>query len=137
MQVKPEDEPPEAALSVTPSSGPAALSVTADASGSTDSDATPIATYTFDFGDGVVVGPQARVDGNAHLPDPGSFTVTVTVTDTAGQSSTASRTVTVTDPNLVGNPGFETNTSGWNANGRTGITITRVAGGHSGGWAAR
>jgi hypothetical protein len=83
-----------------------------------------------------VVGPQAAATAPHTYPDPGSYTVTVTVTDTAGQSSTATQTVTVTDPNLVGNPGFETNTAGWNANGRTGITVTRVSGGHSGGWAA-
>ncbi len=36
---------------------------------------------------------------------------------------------------LVGNPGFEVDTSGW-AIDASGNTLTRVAGGHSGGWAA-
>jgi hypothetical protein len=42
-------------------------------------------------------------------------------------------------PNLVGNPGFETDTSGWNTggSGSTSITLTRVAGGHSGGSSAQ
>jgi hypothetical protein len=36
--------------------------------------------------------------------------------------------------NLVGNPGFEVDTSGWNV-AAAANTITRVAGGRSGGWA--
>jgi hypothetical protein len=35
--------------------------------------------------------------------------------------------------NLVGNPGFETSTSGWAGGG---ATLARVAGGHSGSWSA-
>ena len=41
------------------------------------------------------------------------------------------------DPNLVGNPGFEEGTTGWNNNGTAGVTLERVAGGHSGAYAAR
>jgi hypothetical protein len=36
---------------------------------------------------------------------------------------------------FVGNPGFETDTTGWSAH--TGNTLARVAGGHTGGWAAQ
>ena len=36
---------------------------------------------------------------------------------------------------LVGNPGFEVDTSGWKGDAATN-TLSRVAGGHSGGWAA-
>jgi hypothetical protein len=40
--------------------------------------------------------------------------------------------------NLVANPGFETDLAGWNTSGSAaGVTLTREAGGHSGGWAAR
>lgn len=39
--------------------------------------------------------------------------------------------------NLVKNPGFETDTSGWNNNGTAGAVLERVAGGHSGSYAAR
>jgi hypothetical protein len=40
-------------------------------------------------------------------------------------------------PNLVGNPGFETNTAGWNTSGSgSTVTLTRVSGGHAGGWSA-
>jgi hypothetical protein len=38
----------------------------------------------------------------------------------------------------VKNPGFETDLSGWSTSGSgTGISLTRVAGGHSGGWSAQ
>jgi len=50
-----------------------------------------------------------------------------------GKTSTASLTVS-----FVKNPGFEVDTSGWNTSGSgTGITLTRVSGGHTGGWAAQ
>ena len=50
----------------------------------------------------------------------------------------AVRTWTVTGStatNLVGNPGFEVDTSGWKGDA-TANTVNRVAGGNSGGWAA-
>ncbi len=57
---------------------------------------------------------------------------TVTGND-AGKTSTASLTVS-----FVKNPGFEVDSSGWNTSGSgTGITLTRVSGGHSGSWAAQ
>jgi parallel beta-helix repeat protein len=132
--------PPTASLAVTPSSGIAPLPVTADASASTAGSA-PIATYAFDFGDGsAVVGPQSGATAGHTYGSAGTYTARVTVTDTAGQSSTATSQVSVTSsspPNLVGNPGFETNTAGWNTSGSgSTVTLTRVSGGHSGGWAA-
>ncbi len=132
------DSPPVAALTVIPASGVTPLAVTADASASTDGDATPIATYSFDFGDGTpAVAPQASATAAHTYVASGSFTVTVTVTDTASLSSTATASVAVAR-NLVGNPGFETDTSGWNTSGSdSGITLARVAGGHSGAWSVR
>src|SRR5262249_57672052 len=47
----PPDAPPTAQLAVTQVASPP-LTVSADGSASTDSDATPIATYRFTFGDG-------------------------------------------------------------------------------------
>jgi parallel beta-helix repeat protein len=93
------DAPPLARLTVAPSSGSAPLAVTADASASSDSDATPIATYRFDFGDGSpVVGPQAGATAGHTYTATGMYTVTVTVTDSGGLSSTATTQVTVTSP---------------------------------------
>jgi parallel beta-helix repeat protein len=88
------DAPPSAALSVTPSSGTAPLAVTADASASTDGDATPIATYRFDFGDGTTVGPQAVPSATHTYAAAGAFVVTVTVTDSAGLCASATAAVT-------------------------------------------
>jgi parallel beta-helix repeat protein len=89
------DSPPAGALTVSPTSGTAPVAVTADASGSTDDDATPIASYTFDFGDGTVVGPQADATAGHTYTAAGTFTVTSAVTDTIGQVSSTTATVTV------------------------------------------
>lgn len=70
----------------------------------------------------------------------GSDAFDYSVADGRGGTDTArvSVTVTASDPNLVANPGFEVSTSGWNSSGSgTGVTLSRVSGGHSGGWAAR
>src|SRR5207249_1597921 len=91
------DAAPTAILGVTPASGSAPLQVTADASASTDTDATPIGSYRFDFGDGSpVVGPQPGAVASHTYTAGGSYTVTVTVSDTGGLSSTATATVQVT-----------------------------------------
>jgi parallel beta-helix repeat protein len=88
------DSPPTASLTLQPSSGKAPIAVTADASASSDSDSTPIATYSFDFGDGsAVVGPQAGAKATHTYLRSGTYYVTVTVTDTAGLSSTATRRI--------------------------------------------
>src|SRR5262245_38551613 len=126
---------PTAALSVTPSSGNAPLSVTANASGSVPGSA-PIVSYRFDFGDGTVVGPQPGATAT-HVYAAGSWTASVTVTDNLGNAGTASATVVAsggaTQTNLVGNPSFETNTTGWI--GFQGGSLTRVQGGLDGNFA--
>src|SRR5207237_5568117 len=82
-------------------SGTAPLQVLADASASTDPDVTPIASYTFDFGDGSApVGPQAGATVGHTYAAAGNYNVTVTVTDTAGNSSTATQLVQVRQPDL-------------------------------------
>lgn len=88
--------PPVAALAVTPSSGDAPLFVTADAGGSTDSDGT-IVSYRFDFGDGVIVGPQAGSTAT-HSYGAGTWDLSVIVTDDDGLTATTLRTVTAIGP---------------------------------------
>jgi len=72
-----------------------ALTVTADASGSTDTDQTPIAKVIFNFGDGTVVTAPSGMTATHTYSSPGTYTVAVAVIDTAHLSTTVSATVTV------------------------------------------
>jgi hypothetical protein len=94
------DRPPSAVLTVTPSLAVAPVDVVADATGSSDTDNTPIANFTFACGNGTSIGPQTLGRATCHYVTTGTFTVTVTVRDTAGLVGTASRTVSV----VVDNP---------------------------------
>jgi parallel beta-helix repeat protein len=85
---------PTAVLTVSPASGTAPLSVTADASGSTPGSA-PISSYSFNFGDGTTTGPQSGATATHTYQSAGSYTVTVTVTDNNGLTATATKNVTV------------------------------------------
>jgi hypothetical protein len=70
---------------------------------------------------------------------PPTATPTATRTPTGAPPGTATPTRTPTPPagqNLVSNPGFEVDTSGWET-ANSGITLTRVSGGHTGGFSAR
>ncbi len=134
VQITP-DSAPVAALTLSTASGVAPLAVTANASGSTDGDPTPIASYSFNFGDGSAVVTQTSATVSHTYTAVGTFTLTVTVKDTAGLSSSASQQV-VTLRNLVGNPGFESNLTGWKTNSGN-VALARVSGGHSGSWSAR
>ena len=98
--VTPPDNPPVARLSVSQLSSPA-LTVRADGSASTDGDATPIASYRFDFGDGsapvTTTAPTATAQHT--YAAAGTYTVTLVVTDTGGHaSSPATASITVTGP---------------------------------------
>ncbi len=129
------NQAPVAALTVSPASGVAPFAVTADASGSTDPDSTPISSYTFNFGDGTAAVTQASATATHTYTKTGTFTVTVTARDTASLTGTATKQV-VSKQNLIGNPGFESNTSGWAPSG-TSVSLTRVSGGHTGNWSGR
>ena len=85
IDVAAPDYPPVAALSVTQLASPP-LTVSADASGSTDTDATPIASYAFDFGDGTPVDTVAAPTATAQhtYATAGSYSVTLTATDAGG-----------------------------------------------------
>ena len=114
------------------------MAVEADASVSSGADL-PIASYSFDFGDGTaLVGPQTQPTADHTYAFAGTYALSLTVTDTAGRSSTATRQVTATTTDIVTNSSFESGTAGWNASPSSpGVTLTRVAGGHSGTSAAR
>ena len=137
ITVRPPNQLPIAVLTVTPATGNAPLAVTANAGGSSDPDADGgIASYRFNFGDGTIVGPQAASSA-PHSYAAGTWTCTVTVTDVDGGTASASKTVIVAPvgagANLIANPSFETNTSGWGPQDLA--TLTRVAGGFDGGFA--
>jgi Ca2+-binding RTX toxin-like protein/pimeloyl-ACP methyl ester carboxylesterase len=81
------DLPPEADLVVTDT----ALEIEADASGSTDDNG--IVSYDWDFGDGTT---RSGAEVETHVfGAAGTYTVTVEVTDTIGQTDSASVEVTV------------------------------------------
>lgn len=107
---------PTAMLSVTPSSGNLPLPVTADASGSTDPQGQSL-TYTFDFGDGTVVGPQSGVTATHTYTVGGSYKVHVYVVDTSNASGTAQAPVNAISPAFVSqiatNYSTTTKTSGY------------------------
>jgi PKD repeat protein len=89
------DVPPTAALKLNKSSIKTKQSVIADASGSTSIDKSPIATYQFDCGSGAAKPPQTTPTTTCTYTSIGLFTVKVTVTDTVGLSSSATKTVLV------------------------------------------
>ena len=65
------------------------------ASGSTDPDKTPIASYRIDCGNGVVFGPGPVSSATCQYARSGTYTIRVTVTDTIGKTGSGSDVVTV------------------------------------------
>ncbi|SDF27038.1 PKD domain-containing protein [Blastococcus aurantiacus] len=90
------NEPPTAAFT----SAATGLVATFDGSASADTDGT-VRTHTWDFGDGST-GTGASV-GHTYAA-PGSYRVTLTVTDDRGATSSASRSVAVAATGTVGGP---------------------------------
>lgn len=86
--------PPVASFTATPTTGQVPVLISVDAAASYDSDGT-IANYQWDFGDGsaLVSGPTA-VQASHTYTSVGSFTITLTVTDDRGTSTSATRVVT-------------------------------------------
>ena len=121
----------QAVFRVRPATGNHPLSTIGDASGSSDPGRT-IVSYRFDFGDGTTVGPQASPTA-AHAYTPGTWNASVTVTNDLGDRATASTPVLVDEigpgPNWVGNPSWESDTTGWSVEN---ATASRVAGGFDG-----
>jgi parallel beta-helix repeat protein len=135
LSVSPPNQAPVAALSVAPATGNAPVTVTADASGSTDPDGS-VVSYRFDFGDGAFLGPQPGAIVT-HAYAAGNWSLAVTVTDNQGVAAVGVVPVIVAwmpgQPNLVGNPSLETDTNNWS--GYASATLSRVPGGFDGSWA--
>jgi PKD repeat protein len=86
-------KPPVAVASAQPTSGPRRLTVKFTGSSSTDPDGRPL-THRWDFGDG---SSSTEADPTKAYTAVGSFTATLTVTNDAGLSSSATVPVTVAD----------------------------------------
>src|SRR2546422_1692596 len=88
------NRPPSASFSVTATHAPTGTAISFDASGSHASDGS-ITNYAWDFGDGTT----ATGVTTAHsYSTPGSYTVTLTVTDNDGASNQATATKVITSP---------------------------------------
>jgi PKD repeat protein len=86
------NQAPTASFTASPESGPAPLDVTFTST-STDPDGT-IGTYRWAYGDGVVATGNADVVEHTYA-EPGTYTVTLTVTDDVGATNATTRTVVV------------------------------------------
>jgi len=88
LMIPPPERPPVARLSVNQLAAPP-LTVSADASASSDIDSTPIATYQFDFGDGTpIVTTTSPTSTTQHTyAATGTYVVTLTTTDTGNSAS--------------------------------------------------
>jgi len=89
-----QNQAPTASFTADPTSGQAPLAVSFDASASSDPDGT-ISSYTWNFGDGQ---NGSGLSGSHIYADGGEYTVILTVIDSGGLMSTASKTITVTAP---------------------------------------
>ncbi|HTO00808.1 MAG TPA: PKD domain-containing protein [Microthrixaceae bacterium] len=89
----PPNAAPVAAATGTPTSATTPLQVQFSSAGSTDSDGT-IVEYLWDFGDG---GTSTEANPIHTYAAPGSFNITLTVTDNRHASGTATTTVTVSN----------------------------------------
>ena len=86
----PPPGPPSAALTADPSSGPAPMTVTYDASGTTDPD-DDLATFLWEYGDGSIARESlATVTVITHqYSEAGTYTARLTAFDMQGRSSVA------------------------------------------------
>lgn len=95
---RPGNQPPTGRFSATPASGKAPLSVSFDATGSSDPDGY-ITSYQWTFGDGKI----GSGGTTSHTySDPGTYEVWLMVTDNAGATGTSTKTIeaskTITPP---------------------------------------
>lgn len=100
---------PTAAIVVTPSTAVVGNVVDFSGAGSTPSNGATITTYDWDFGDGNIGSGLATQHTYAAASPPAGYTATLTVTDSANQSSTAQVSLVVVD---AGQSGLTANAGG-------------------------
>jgi len=89
------DSAPVADFTATPNAGSAPLEVSFD--GTTSSDNSAIASYSWNFGDGT----NSTGATTSHTYPAGTYTATLTVTDDTGNTNSISQTITSIDPNAA------------------------------------
>lgn len=92
------NQPPLAVATATPDNGPAPLVVQFSSAGSVDPEGGQIASYLWNFGDGITSTEANPTHSYAAL---GDFTVTLTVTDSSGAEDTATIQVSTWQAQLV------------------------------------
>lgn len=126
----PNPTPPTASFTPSTTSGEAPLTVTFTNTSTGD----PTPTYSWSFGDG---GTSTETSPSHTYTSAGTYTVNLTASNSGGSDPADPVTIHVTPAspptNLVGNPGFETDTLGWGTSGSgQGVTLTRVTPGRDG-----
>ena len=121
----------------TPPATPVTVNVLANDSDPDNDTLTVTGATTPAHGTAVVNANQTvTYTSTAGYSGPDSFDYTISDGNGGTASATVSIAVSSATTNLIGNSGFELNTSGWEA-GASSNTLSRVAGGHSGGWTAQ
>ena len=114
------NQPPSASFT----SGATGFTATFDGSGSSDPDGS-IAGWAWSFGDGATA---TGATTSRTYAAPGTYAVTLTVTDNGGATGTSTRQVVVADPAVIANDDFErTVTDGWGAAATGGTWSTTTA----------
>ena len=103
----PGNQPPIVRRHLSRSVGQPPLAVTTDASGSSDPDGL-ISAFTFDFGDGTVVGPQSTPSASHTYTTAGSFTTTVTQSVRAVKSVASPGSMVRMSPAPLSRPSIRT-----------------------------
>ena len=88
------NQPPTASFTLTPASGQVPLTVSVDATASSDPDGS-IASYSWSYGDGSTA---TGVTASYVYSEPGNYDLVLTVTDNEGATATQTQSVSVTAP---------------------------------------
>lgn len=91
------NQPPKAVIAATPSSAYAPATISVSAAGSSDPDGT-IASSVLNFGDGT---SASALTASHTFSASGVYTLTATVTDNSGASSTATTSVAIKAPEVI------------------------------------